>query len=147
MRSLLPSLSLGTVALGSLLIVGLSGSSLLAQDQTAPPAESSQSSVPSSAQQPAHVPNPQHQTKKMARVLGLTPDQQSKIEPLLADRDQQLQSVRSDTTLLQKDRKVKLRAIRQDSDSKIEALLSDTQKQQYEQIKQSRKANKQQQAG
>jgi 23S rRNA maturation-related 3'-5' exoribonuclease YhaM len=42
---------------------------------------------------------------------------------------------------------VKLRAIRQDSDGKIEALLSDTQKQQYEQIKQSRKANKQQQAG
>jgi Spy/CpxP family protein refolding chaperone len=147
MRGLLPSLSLGTVALGSLLIVGLSGSALLAQDQTAPPAESVQSPAPSSAQQPAHVPNPQHQTKKMARELGLTPDQQSKIEPLLADRDQQLQSVRSDTTLLQKDRKVKLRAIRQDSDGKIEALLSDTQKQQYEQIKQSRKANKQQQAG
>lgn len=147
MRSLLPSLSLGTVALGSLLIVGLSGSALLAQDQTAPPAESAQSPAPSSAQQPAHVPNPQHQTKKMARELGLTPGQQSKIEPLLADRDQQLQSVRSDTTLLQKDRKVKLRAIRQDSDSKIEALLSDTQKQQYEQIKQSRKTNKQQQAG
>jgi periplasmic protein CpxP/Spy len=147
MRSLLPSLSLGTVALGSLLIVGLSGSALLAQDQTAPPAESAQSPAPSSAQQPAHVPNPQHQTKKMTRELGLTPDQQSKIEPLLADRDQQLQSVRSDTTLVQKDRKVKLRAIRQDSDSKIEALLSDTQKQQYEQIKQSRKANKQQQAG
>jgi len=146
MRSLFPSLALGTVALGSLLIVG-SGSALLAQDQTAPPAESVQSPAPSSAQRPAHVPNPQHQTKKMARELGLTPDQQSKIEPLLADRDQQLQSVRSDTTLLQKDRKVKLRAIRQDSDSKIEALLSDTQKQQYEQIKQSRKANKQQQAG
>ena len=147
MRSLLPSLSLRTVALGSLLIVGLSGSALLAQDQAAPPAESAQSPAPSSAQQPAHVPNPQHQTKKMTRELGLTPDQQSKIEPLLADRDQQVQSVRSDTTLLQKDRKVKLRAIRQDSDSKIEALLSDTQKQQYEQIKQSRKANKQQQVG
>jgi protein CpxP len=147
MRSLLPSLSLGTVALGSLLIVGLSGSALLAQDQTAPPAEFAQSPAPSSAQQPAHVPNPQHQTKKMVRELGLTPDQQSKIEPLLADRDQQLQSVRSDTTLLQKDGKAKLRAIRQDSDSKVEALLSDTQKQQYEQIKQSRKANKQQQAG
>jgi Spy/CpxP family protein refolding chaperone len=129
------------------LIVGLSGSALLAQDQAAPPAESAQSPAPSSAQQPAHVPNPQHQTKKMARELGLTPDQQSKIEPLLADRDQQVQSVRSDTTLLQKDRKVKLRAIRQDSDSKIEALLSDTQKQQYEQIKQSRKSNRHQQSG
>jgi hypothetical protein len=83
----------------------------------------------------------------MAKQLGLTPDQQSKIEPILADRAQQIQSVRSDTTLAQKDRKAKLHGIRQDSDSKIEAVLNDTQKQQYEQIKQSRKANKQQQAG
>jgi hypothetical protein len=31
-----------------------------------------------------------------------------------------------------------------DSDSRIEALLNDTQKQQYEQLKQSRRAKKQQ---
>ena len=49
-------------------------------------------------------PTPSTRRKKMTRELGLTPDQQSKIEPLLADRDQQL-SVRSDTTLLQKDRR------------------------------------------
>jgi len=64
----------------------------------------------------------------------------SKIEPILADRDQQVQSVRSDATLAPKDRKAKVHGIRQDSDSRIEALLNDTQKQQYEQIKQSRKA-------
>jgi hypothetical protein len=82
----------------------------------------------------------------MARALSLTPDQISKIEPILADRDQQVQSLRSDTTLAANDRKAKMHSIRQDSDSKIEALLTDTQKQQYEQIKQSHKANKHQQA-
>lgn len=142
MRSFFPSLALGTV-----LIVGLSGNALLAQDQSAPPTTAAQPPAASSGQQPAHVPNPRHQAKRMAKQLGLTPDQQSKIEPILADRAQQIQSVRSDTTLAQKDRKAKLHGIRQDSDSKIEAVLNDTQKQQYEQIKQSRKANRRQQGG
>jgi protein CpxP len=138
MRRFLPS-----VAIASVLMAGFSGSILLAQDQSAPPAVSSQAPAAS----PAHVPNPQHQAKRMAKELGLTPDQVSKIEPILADRDQQVQSVRSDSTLAPKDMKKRVQGIRRDSDSKIEALLNDSQKQQYEQIKQSRKVNRQQQAG
>jgi periplasmic protein CpxP/Spy len=130
-----------TVALGSALAVALSGNALLAQDQGAPPPATAQAP----AQRPAHVPNPRHQAKKMAKELGLSPDQVSKIEPILADRDQQVQSLRSDTTLAPSDRKAKMRGIHQDSDSRIEAILNDTQKQQYEQIKQSRKANRHQQ--
>lgn len=133
---------LSTVALGSLLAVGLSGNALLAQDQSAPPAAAAQAPT----QRPAHVPNPRHQAKKMAKALNLTPDQVSKIEPILADRAQQVQSLRSDTTLAPGDRKAKMHGIRQDSDNRIEAILNDTQKQQYEQIKQSRKANRHQQA-
>ena len=131
-----------SVVLGSILAVGLSGNALLAQDQSAPPA----ASAPTPAQRPAHVPNPRHQAKKMAKALALTPDQVSKIEPILADRDQQVQSLRSDTTLAPNDRKAKMHGIRQESDTQIEAILNDTQKQQYEQIKQSRKANRHQQA-
>ncbi len=138
MRSFLPSL-----AIGSVLMAGFSGGILLAQDQSAPPAVLSQAPAAS----PGHVPNPRHQAKRMAKELGLTPDQVSKIEPILADRDQQVLSVRSDSTLAPKDMKKRVHGIRRDSDSKIEAILNDSQKQQYEQIKQSRKANKQQQAG
>ena len=130
-----------SVALGSALAIGLSGNALLAQDQSAPPPVSAQSPAP----RPAHVPNPRHQVKKMATQLGLSPDQVAKIEPILADRDQQVQSLRADTTLAPSDRKAKMHGIRQDSDSRIEAILNDTQKQQYEQIKQARKANKHQQ--
>lgn len=140
MRTFVPSLALGTI-----LIAGLSGSALLAQnqDQATPPPTSAQSSAAPS-EQPAHVPNPRHQAKKMAKQLGLTPDQESKIEPILADRVQQMQSVRSDSTIAPQDRKARIHSIRRDSDSKIEAILTDAQKQQYEQIKQNRKANKQQ---
>jgi protein CpxP len=131
-----------SVALGSVLVVGLSGNALLAQDQSASPPVSAQSQ----ASRPAHVPNPRHQAKKMAKQLGLTPDQVSKIEPILADRDQQVQGLRSDTTLAPTDRKAKMHSLRQESDSRIEAILTDAQKQQYEQIKQTRKANRHQQA-
>jgi Spy/CpxP family protein refolding chaperone len=141
MRIFFPSLALGTV-----LIVGLSGNALLAQDQSTPPATAAQPPA-ASAQHRAHVPNPRRQAKRMAKQLGLTPDQQSKIEPILAGRAQQMQSVRSDSTLAGNDRKAKLQGIRQDSDSKIEAVLNDAQKQQYEQIKQNRKANRRQQGG
>jgi protein CpxP len=142
MRRFLPSL-----AIGSVLIAGLSGSVLIAQDQSAPPAVSAQPPAASPAQRPVHVPNPQHQAKKMAKQLGLTPDQVSRIEPILADRDQQVQSVRSNGTLAPHDMRARVHGIRRDSDNKIEAILSDSQKQQYEQIKQSRKANRQQQSG
>ena len=80
----------------------------------------------------------------MAKKLGLSSDQKAKIEPILADRDQQVQSLRSNTTLAPQDRKAQMRGIMQNSDSKIEAILNDTQKQQYEQMKQERRARRQQ---
>ena len=83
----------------------------------------------------------------MAKKLGLTPDQESKLEPILADRQQQIESTQADATLPQKDKHAKLRGIRLDADTKIEAVLSDTQKQQYEQMKQTHKANMQQGSG
>ncbi|MGC2398889.1 MAG: hypothetical protein WA510_03870 [Acidobacteriaceae bacterium] len=137
MRTFVPSF-----ALGAILLSGISAGTVLAQnqtnDQTAAPAAPAQS-------QSFHTPNPQRQAKRMAKKLGLNSDQVAKIEPILADRVQQVQSVRSDTTLAPQDRTAKLRGINQDSNGKIEALLTDSQKQAFEQLKQSRKAHRQQQ--
>jgi protein CpxP len=80
----------------------------------------------------------------MAKKLGLTADQQAKIEPIFADRDQHVATLRANTTLAPKDRKVQIHSVVRDSDHKITALLSDTQKQQYEQLKQDRRAKRQQ---
>jgi periplasmic protein CpxP/Spy len=82
----------------------------------------------------------------MAKKLGLTADQQAKIEPILADRDQQVQTLRANTTLAPNDRKAQLHGVIKDSDSKIEAFLNDNQKQQYEQMKQNRHAKRQRQS-
>jgi len=80
----------------------------------------------------------------MTKKLGLTADQQAKIEPIFADRDQQVATLRANTTLAPKDLKVQIHGVMRDSDSKITALLSDTQKLQYQQLKQERRAKKQQ---
>lgn len=133
------------LALGATLLTGSTGNSLIAQDQQ-PPAATTSQDAPSTTQ-PQHAPNPQRQAKRMAKKLALTPDQESKLEPILAERQQQIESTRSDTTLAPKDKRVRLRSIRQESEAKIELILTDAQKQQYEQMKQSRKANKQQQQG
>jgi periplasmic protein CpxP/Spy len=80
----------------------------------------------------------------MAKKLGLTADQQAKIEPIFADRDQQVASLRANTALAPKDRKLQIHSVMRDTDGKISALLTDAQKQQYEQLKQDRRAKKQQ---
>jgi periplasmic protein CpxP/Spy len=140
MRTLLPSTLLGVV-----LVSGFTASALLAQDQGQPPAAANTTSAPqTSPAQPHKAPDPQRQTMRIAKKLGLTADQQAKIEPILADRDQQVQNLRANTNLDPKERRAQLHGVVRDSDSKIEALLNDTQKQQYEQLKQDRRAKKQQ---
>ena len=140
MRILSPSTLLSLV-----LVSGLTGSALLAQDQAQPaPGVPSAPSSQGTSAQPHKVPNPQHQAKRMAKKLGLSSDQKAQIEPILADRDQQMQTLRNNTSLTPQDRKAQIRSIVQGSDSKIEAILSDTQKQQYEQMKQEHRARRQQ---
>jgi protein CpxP len=142
MRILTPSTLLGLV-----LASGFTASALLAQDQAQPTAPTNPGTAAQSAPaRPHKAADPQHQTKRMAKKLGLTADQQAKIEPILADRDQQVQTLRANTALAPNDRKAQLRSLVQDSDSKIEAFLNDNQKQQYEQMKQNRHAKRQRQS-
>ena len=136
---------LPSTLLSLVLVSGLTGSALLAQDQAQPgPAAPSAPSSQGASAQPHKVPNPQHQAKRMAKRLGLSSDQKAQIEPILADRDQQMQNLRNNTTLTPQDRKAQIRGIVQGSDGKIEAILNDTQKQQYEQMKQEHRARKHQ---
>jgi len=80
------------------------------------------------------TPDPARQAKHLGKQLGLTSDQVNQLTPILADRQQQLEGVRSDTTLTPQDRREKVRGIMDDSKTKIEAVLTDPQKQQYEQM-------------
>jgi Spy/CpxP family protein refolding chaperone len=76
--------------------------------------------------------DPDQRLAHMTKRYNLTADQQSQIKPLLQDEQQQMQSLRSDTSTPREDRRAKMQSIHQASTQKIEAVLTDEQKQQYE---------------
>jgi Spy/CpxP family protein refolding chaperone len=84
-------------------------------------------------------PSPDKQAAHMAKALGLSADQQSQLQPILADRDQKVQALMQNQSLSPRDRHVQMKGIAQDTDSKINAILTDDQKQKYEAMKENRR--------
>ena len=122
----------------SLLGLVLSAGLAMAQD----PGQSQNDSTTTAQTAPAtqrRPTDPARQARHMAKQLGLSADQVSQIEPVIADRQQQMESLRSDTSLTPRQRRKQMRSIMRDSNSKIEAVMTDSQKQQYEQLLQSRR--------
>ena len=66
--------------------------------------------------------------------LKLTDDQQTKIKPILADRDTQNAAIRGDQSLAREDRMAKMMKLRTDTDGKINAILTDDQKAEYKKM-------------
>jgi hypothetical protein len=109
-------------------------------------AQSSQPAAQNAPQQDGqkHQADPARAARHLGKQLGLTPDQVNQIRPIIADRQQQIQSIRSDSTLMPRDRRMKVRSVMQDSRTRIEALLTDSQKQQFEQMQQNHSGHREQ---
>lgn len=88
--------------------------------------------------------DPNRQLHMLTKRLNLTGDQQNQILPILTNRAQQMENLRSDSSLAPKDRHAKMRAIREDGDAQIRALLNDQQKQAYDQMQQQMRERQQQ---
>ena len=126
-----------SILLGAVLAAGAACAQAPDQSQPSSAAQATQNTN-------AHTrkaPNPDRMAKHLGKKLNLSNDQVAQIKPLLEDRAQQMQTLRGDTTLSQQDRHSKARQIMQDSNTKIEAVLNDTQKQQFEQMMQERRAH------
>src|ERR1700750_737556 len=80
--------------------------------------------------------SPEHRMAMLSKRLNLTADQQSKLLPIISDREQQMRAILHDSSLSKEDRIAKMKAVRKDSNAKIEALLTDDQKQNFEQLQQ-----------
>ncbi len=63
----------------------------------------------------------------LARQLGLSDDQKTKIQPLLADKSRKLKALKSDSSLSQDDKKAKAKEIRENSLAQIRPLLTPDQ--------------------
>jgi len=86
--------------------------------------------------------NPERELQMLTHRLSLTADQQAQIKPLLAERTQKMEALRSaapsaDTATAP--RREQMEAIRNETDTKITALLNDEQKTKYSVLQQERK--------
>jgi Spy/CpxP family protein refolding chaperone len=115
----------GTLALTSLLTLGMAAGAAFAQDQSAPPS-------PPPNMQGHRGMDPDTQLKRLTKQLDLSADQQSQIKPILDSRQQQMQQLWQDQSMSRDDRHQKMTEIQSDTTNKIEAVLNDTQKQKYE---------------
>jgi protein CpxP len=67
---------------------------------------------------------------KMSKKLNLSADQTAKLEPILANRDQKVTSLRSNTALSPQDMKMQMRAIHKETRQQLNAVLTPEQMQQ-----------------
>ena len=146
MQSLKAVLALGALLSAGMLVAQQAGpsqapapsASQAAPQESAPDQSIAAQPVPPPYRQ--HAPNPDKQARRLAMTLGLSRDQVAQIKPILADRIQQMQSLRADASLDPPHRRQETRQIMRDSKAKIEAVLNDSQRQQYEQLLAQRRA-------
>jgi hypothetical protein len=80
----------------------------------------------------------------LAKVLNLTPDQTVKVEPILANRDQQIAALRANGSLAPTETRKQLHAIQRSTREQLNSVLTPDQIQQFKAIQQARRAKGQQ---
>jgi Spy/CpxP family protein refolding chaperone len=74
----------------------------------------------------------------LTQQLNLTSDQQSQIKPILESQSQQMESLRSDSSLSQQDRMSKMKEIRESTNSQIKPILTPDQQTKWQQMMEQR---------
>ena len=82
------------------------------------------------------APTPDEVVGILDSKLSLSDDQKAKITPIIADRQQKMKALKTDTSLRPMQRMRKAKEILSDSDKKINAVLTPDQQQKYAQIEQ-----------
>lgn len=103
------------------LALALTSSLAFAQTTTAP-----QDTTPAPKQH-THTRNPQKEVAHLSKRLNLTADQQSKLEPIFADRDQKLDAIRTNTALAPQDAHAQMKAINKSTNQQLSGILTPDQ--------------------
>jgi Spy/CpxP family protein refolding chaperone len=118
--------------LSAALLITLSGGIALAQQQTAPPPSDGQGPPPHRFN---HKPNPQREADRIAHQLNLSPDVAAKLEPIFANRDQQMEAIHSNGQLTQQDARMQMRALEKSTHDQLATVLTPDQLQQLKQMR------------
>ena len=84
-----------------------------------------------------HAPNPHKAAMRIAKELGLTSDQTARLEPILAERQQKMQALRSNTSLSDTDRQQQMKTIRQGTRAELKGVLTPDQIKQFKAMRHS----------
>jgi periplasmic protein CpxP/Spy len=88
------------------------------------------STAPTTAKTHQHARNPQREAARLSKKLNLSSDQTAKLEPILADRDQKIAALQSDTTITPMIAQKQMHAIRQQTRQQLATILTPDQIQQ-----------------
>ncbi len=83
--------------------------------------------------------SPDEVVEKLGVKLNLSGDQKAQIKPIIADRQQKMQALRSDSSLRRGQKGRQMKAIFEESDKKIKAILTPDQQKQYAELEQQMK--------
>ncbi len=78
--------------------------------------------------------DPQRMTNHLTKELNLTSDQQTKVLDILKSQQSQMESLHSDTSLSQQDRRQKMMDIRKSSDEQIRGTLNPDQQKKWDEM-------------
>ncbi len=81
-----------------------------------------------------HHIDPQQRTDMLTKHLNLTSDQQAKVLDIFKSEQSQMESLHSDTSLSQEDRRSKMMDIHKTTNDQVRALLTPDQQKQFDEM-------------
>ncbi|SDF25314.1 hypothetical protein [Terriglobus roseus] len=121
------------ILLTSALLLSFAGTAAFAQ-AAAPQTAAPQTQVTHKHHRRAH--NPHKVALKMGKKLGLSQDQTAKLEPILAERQQKMKALHTDTTLTADQKKDQRHQIQQNTQTEMSGVLTPEQMQQLKTMRQ-----------
>ena len=107
------------ILLSASLALALSGTLVFAQSTTAP--------APAGKHFHHHSHNPQQEAAWLSKKLSLSSDQTAKLEPILADRNQKMTELWSNTSITPEEKKQQMRTIHQNTKQQLATVLTPDQ--------------------
>ncbi|HEY1656769.1 MAG TPA: hypothetical protein VGG14_00365 [Candidatus Sulfotelmatobacter sp.] len=115
----------------TLLALALAGVSMLTMSAVAQNDNTDQQAAPAEHRGPHHM-DPAKRTEMLTKHLNLTSDQQSKVMDMFKGEQSQMESLRSDSSLSQDDRRSKMMEIRKATNDQVRAVLDPDQQKKFD---------------
>jgi protein CpxP len=80
------------------------------------------------------MPTVDDQVKHLTKKLNLSADQQTKVKPILEDQRNQMEQIRSDSSLSREDRFSKMQSIHENANTQIKATLNEDQQKKFDEM-------------